>query len=123
MTYQSTRRPDPAMTSPRQVEYSAFAKVTMALREASSEGTPFATLAQAMHENRRLWDIVALECANDDNALPVDLRAGLISLAEFTRRHTSIVLKADATADPLIDINLAVMRGLRASSAVAMEHA
>ena len=41
------------------------------------------------------------------------LRAQLISLAEFVRRHSLAVLGGRASVAPLIDINTAIMKGLR----------
>jgi flagellar protein FlaF len=43
------------------------------------------------------------------------LRARIFYLAEFTRAHTRKVLRRTAGPDALVEINLAVMRGLRAS--------
>jgi flagellar protein FlaF len=44
--------------------------------------------------------------------LPRALRAQIFYLAEFTRQHTSKVLRGDAEVTPLIDINTAIMQGL-----------
>ena len=41
------------------------------------------------------------------------LRAQLISLAEFVRKHSLAVLGGRASVAPLIDINTAIMKGLR----------
>jgi flagellar protein FlaF len=50
---------------------------------------------------------------HDGNALPVELRAQLISLAEWVRRHSHAVLSGHDGVAPLIDINTSIMRGLR----------
>ena len=50
---------------------------------------------------------------SDANSLPVPLRAQLISLAEFVRRHSLAVLAGRARLGALIDINTAIMKGLR----------
>jgi len=44
----------------------------------------------------------------------VPLRAQLVYLGEFTRAHTQKVLRGEADPAPLIDINSAIIRGLRA---------
>ncbi len=49
----------------------------------------------------------------DDNKLPDALRAQLIGLAEFVRKHSLQVLAGKASIVPLIDINTSIMRGLR----------
>lgn len=104
-----------ALGSPRAAEYDAFARVTARLGSAAKAGpSGFARLAAALHENRRLWALVAAEVADPRNALPAELRARLFYLAEFTEDHTRRVLarEAGAAADALVEINTAVMRGL-----------
>ncbi len=49
----------------------------------------------------------------DGNKLPDALRAQLIGLAEFVRKHGMQVLAGKASIVPLIDINTSIMRGLR----------
>lgn len=102
--------------TPRQIEYEAFARATNALGEAARAEGPdaFPRLAAALHENLKLWTVIAGAVAFPENGLPEGLRAGLFSLAEFTRQHTRRVLAREAEAAPLIDINMNVMRGLRA---------
>ncbi len=73
----------------------------------------FSALVQALHENRELWTLLATDVADKDNKLPAQLRAQIFYLAEFTNHHTRQVLAQDATADVLVEINTAVMRGLR----------
>ena len=109
--YQSNATP---IRTPRGGEYEVFARVTRQLTAAARQGKRgFATLAEAVHENRRLWTTLALAVADDDNALPPDLRARLFYLAEFTEAHSRKVLRGTAPVAPLVDVNAAVMRGLR----------
>ncbi len=68
---------------------------------------------QALHENRRLWSVLATDVADADNALPNTLRARIFYLAEFTEQHSSQILGNKATVEPLLEINMAVLRGLR----------
>jgi flagellar protein FlaF len=99
----------------RSTEYDLFARVTRRLRDAEAgagkRGTP---LVQALHDNQSLWTTLAVDVADDGNGLPRELRARLFYLAEFTREHTRRVLKGEASAGVLVDINTAVMRGLAA---------
>jgi flagellar biosynthesis activator protein FlaF len=98
----------------RGIEYDLFARVTHRLRTAQSAGRKdFAGLARALHENRELWTVLATDVAGPGNALPAPLRAQLFYLYEFTDQHSRKVLNGEATAEVLIDINTAVMRGLR----------
>lgn len=100
--------------SPRDVEYELMATITGRLRSAQSDKGPgaFPALAAAMHDNRRLWSAFATDLADSDNQYPRDLRARLFYLAEFVSQHTEKALAGDAPAGVLVDINLAVMRGL-----------
>lgn len=104
--------------TPRGAEYETFARITGRLRAARARDTAgFAALARAIHDNRRLWTILAADAAGPGNQLPADLRARILYLAEFTRLHSGKVLREDAPLDPLIEINVAVMNGLRDRSA------
>jgi len=106
--------PVAAIRTPRDIEYEVFARITRRLRTASADGSGgFAALVAALHDNRKLWDVLASDLAGDENGLPSPLRAGLLSLALFTERHTADVLRGNGTAEVLIEINTAVMRGLR----------
>ena len=96
----------------RGIEYDLFARVTHRLKTASESGnTP--ALAAALHDNLRLWAVLAADVAEPGNALPSQLRARLFYLYEFTSQHNGRVLAGKASAGVLVDINTAVMRGLR----------
>lgn len=99
----------------RGTEYELFARITHRLRAAHAlgSGPGFAALARALHDNRRLWTALAADVADKDNSLPPPLRAQIFYLAEFTRLHTRKVLAREADAEVLIDINTAIMKGLR----------
>lgn len=111
-----------AVNAPRQIEYQAFARITHGLSAAIAAEGPgaFPALAEAMHQNLKLWTILAGEMADPNNGLPEKLRAQLLSLALFTREHTSRVLAREATAEALVEINTAIMRGLRAQNEAAL---
>ena len=104
----------------RQTEYRAFAEATRRLcaAEAAAEETGgFSALAEALHDNLRLWTILAADVASEENELPAQLRARIFYLSEFTRAHSAKVLSGEGEVRPLIDINTAVMKGLRAGVA------
>ncbi len=100
--------------TPRDTEYEAISKITHRLKAAAArKTTDFGGFVQALHENRRLWSVLATDVADADNALPNTLRARIFYLAEFTEQHSSQVLGNKATVEPLLEINMAVLRGLR----------
>lgn len=100
---------------PRAAESAVLARITARILSAAArdrEGFP--QLAAALNDNRRFWTTAAADLAGDGNGLPPDLRAALVSLAGFVVRHTSHVLSGEAAADPLVEINRAVIHGLGA---------
>ena len=90
------------------------------MKEFAAQGRAgFNGLATAIHDNRRLWTLLAGDVADEGNTLPQGLRAQIFYLAEFTLHHSPKVLDGSASADVLVEINTAVMRGLRQQGAVA----
>nr|WP_256365696.1 flagellar biosynthesis regulator FlaF [Thioclava sp. JE_KL1] len=109
--------PSQPMRTPRGLEFELFARITRRLKQVSSQGAPFAALAEAIFENRRLWTALAADVADPENGLPQDLRARIFFLHEFTQAHSRLVLSQDRSVDALIDVNTAIMRGLRQDGA------
>lgn len=100
--------------TPRSVEYEAFARITRGLKQAMQQGPDsYRDLVTALHENRRLWTLLGSTVTEKDNELPLELRAKLSYLADFSLAHTSKVLRNEADPGILVEINLAVMGGLR----------
>ena len=100
------------LRTPRDAEYEVFSRVTRMLRQAAEESHGFYLIA-AVHKNNQLWTILATDLASPGNGLPDEVRARLLSLAGFSLRHGHLAMAGKAKVDPLIDINLAMMRGLR----------
>ncbi|WP_424943864.1 flagellar biosynthesis regulator FlaF [Aliiroseovarius crassostreae] len=106
--------------TPRSIEYEAFARVTHHIKSSAEKGRAgFVQLSRAVHENRRLWTLLATDVAEQGNTLPPDLRAKIFYLAEFTNLQSSKVLKDPTEAKVLVEINTAIMRGLRQKAEVA----
>lgn len=106
--------------TPRTAEYDAFARVTARLDAPRSGGAEdYPQLAGALHDNCRLWLALARDLVSDGNRLPEDVRLRLIALAGFVQTHTAQVLRDEAEAAPLIDVNRAIMRGLSSERQVA----
>ncbi len=100
------------LRAPRDMEYDAFSRVTAALKAAQS-GQDAAARTAAVHQNNNLWNILLADLSSPGNSLPADLRGDLVSLALFSVQHGLKVMSDTAGIEPLVDINLAVMRGLR----------
>ncbi len=104
-----------ATGTPRELEYRVFSQVTGQLSRAMREDRPFSELAKALYDNQRLWTVITMDVSGEQNGLPAGLRAQLVSLAGFIRRHTQQVLRNEANPGVLVEINTAIMRGLRGS--------
>ncbi|MBC8241534.1 MAG: flagellar biosynthesis regulator FlaF [Alphaproteobacteria bacterium] len=99
--------------TPRQTEYRLFAQVTRALLECQNAETK-SPVAKAIHWNRRLWLALQADCAMENNVLPDETRAGIISLSLWVDKHSRKVLRGEAKLEPLIDVNRSIMEGLSA---------
>lgn len=108
------------LKTPRDIEYDLMAGITGRLKAAlpTTAGRLGPALVAALHDNSRMWAAFALDLAHADNAFADDLRGRLFYLAEFTLLHSAKVLQGSATADVLVEINMAVMRGLRGPRAL-----
>ena len=109
--YASATRP---IRTHKDTEYDVFARVTGVLQSvANTDTAPMTEVAEALYDNRRLWTLLAADVAGESNSLNRQTRAQIFYLAEFTEHHSRKVLKGEASVQPLIDINTAIMRGLR----------
>jgi len=103
--------------SPRMVEYDLIARVTQRLTSAwAKRREDFSGFATALTDNQRLWSTLAADVAEPGNGLPQDLRAQLFYLYQFTVEHSRTVLDDKGSIEVLVDINTAVMKGLRGES-------
>ena len=99
--------------NPREMEYRLFGQVTRALMHASTvDSSDVATRIDALDWNRRLWSVLATDCANPDNGMDKSLRAQIISISLFVSRHSSTIMRGEDDFEALIDINKMVMQGL-----------
>src|ERR1700761_6807269 len=98
--------------NPREAEYRLFGEVTRALMDASkADPKDFKTRINAIDWNRRMWSVLANDCAQPSNSLPAPMRATIISLSLWVSRHSSAVMRGDESFDPLIEVNRAMMQG------------
>ncbi|WP_372989996.1 flagellar biosynthesis regulator FlaF [Sulfitobacter sp.] len=103
--------------SNRSIEYDVIARITYRLKKAI-EKKDLGPLLEALHENRKLWRTLALNVSQPDNGLPEELRARLYYLSEFTNHHTSEVIRNKMSAIPLVEVNTAILRGLKTEGAM-----
>jgi len=73
----------------------------------------FAAFVKALHNNQRLWTALVVDVADAQNPFPKALKARIAYLAEFTNHQTRLILRKKASVMPLLEINMAVLRGLK----------
>ena len=108
--------------SPRQIERRVLSRITGDLErfaqsfdksEKSERAQLLASgLEQVLIENLKFWTIIKHDLATEGNALPPQLRAGLISLALFVERQTNNVIGGSAGVVAMAAINQSVIAGL-----------
>lgn len=104
----------------RASEYEIIARISRRLREAAmNRKTNYPAFVAALHDNRKLWTVLAADVAQRDNALPDELRGRLFWLAEFTEAESARILRGSGDVAILIEINAAILQGLRAESVPA----
>lgn len=96
----------------RSTEYEVIARISHRMKRAMQQDD-FPALAEALHENNKLWTTLAIDVGSPDNLLPDELRARIVYLADFTRQHSHKVMRKTETALPLLEINAAILKGLK----------
>ncbi len=101
------------MDDPRDVEYRLLAQVTAAMMNARDNPQDLKAKIDAVLWNSRIWSAFRVDLLSDDNRLPRDLRASLLSLSIWVERETHAVIDSLSDLDALIEVNRNIMAGLR----------
>ncbi|WOR14489.1 flagellar biosynthesis regulator FlaF [Hyphomonas sp. FCG-A18] len=105
---------------PKEIEHAVFEQITEALQDVAKTEAPVPNVyADAVSRNMELWTILAADLMSDANALPLETKQGLLGLSEFVRRTSMTLLTEGGDVTDLIDVNIAIMRGLRGDASVA----
>ena len=110
--YQKAQR---AAEDPKNTEYRLFGQVTSALLDAHNAKAKGPALIDAIDWNRRVWSTLAVDCMDNANQLPKEMRAQIVSLSLWVAKYSREVVQTGASLDPLIDVNRSIMQGLRGS--------
>ena len=119
MTLKAYQTAQTRAASPRDNERLIFGRVTGMLIAARDSGDRARQLIEAIDKNRRMWGILAADCASEANGLPEQTRAQIISLSIWVNKYSGLVVREKASLDPLIDINKTIMEGLALAAANA----
>jgi flagellar biosynthesis activator protein FlaF len=114
MTAEHYRQAQISTGEPRQREYQLFAEITRDLLAASDLGSldERQNLIRVLSRNRRLWQVLALDCSDNNNELPDETRAGIISLAMWVERHSRAIINEQGDIEALVNVNTTIMEGL-----------
>jgi flagellar protein FlaF len=114
MSISAYHRRQESAEKPRELERRAFSIVLGKLVGAKEAGGR--SLIDACYLNCQLWTTLQADLALPDNALPLDLKARLISLSLWVQRYTPRVMQGTASLDPLIAVNRNILEGLSAGA-------
>lgn len=99
--------------SARQRERQALETAIAKLALGKARGALSPEAFEATDFLRRLWSIFIMDLSNDDNGLPPDLRASLISIGIWVRREADLIDQGKSeNFDGLIDVNQLIADGL-----------
>ncbi len=118
--YKSTIR---TSESPRQIERRILSRLTGQLEARANDYDGAAGqherieilssgLRNDLTENQRFWGELKHDLSQAENALPAELRAGLLSLALWVDRQTASILGGAAGVSALVQINRSIVAGL-----------
>lgn len=107
------RKSQAVQGSPRQTEADILLRVAREIEAAKTKSQ--AEMNEALMRNISLWQLLAFDCADENNQLPQALRAQIISLAIWAVRHSDQAMFGEASPDALIDVNRTIARGLMAA--------
>lgn len=119
-----------ATESPRAIERRILSQMNLRLGAHQSEydgaeaggarlGILAGPLREALNDNVRLWLEFKADLSRPGNTLPPELRAGLLSLAIFVERQTSLVLRGQGTVKALMDVNAPLIAALQTQGSEA----
>lgn len=123
MSLSAYRRTLGQTETPRQIERRIMLRITADLSahadrfdRATDRAARLCILAgglrAALADNVRLWSAMKADLMSPGNALPDDLRGGLVNLAAFVERHTGAVLGGEGRVAALVDVNRPVIAAL-----------
>lgn len=99
--------------SARAREKDALEKAIAKLVTAKARGPLTPESFEATDYIRRLWSIFISDLCNEENGLPSELRASLISIGFWVRREADAIDRGEsANFDGIIDINRIIADGL-----------
>lgn len=115
--YQKTQKESMTNLSPREVEAMAFTKAAVMLSDAQAKEKDKEAFSQALRFNHLLWTIVQADITEEENQLPPEIKANVLSLSLFVDKQTIKAMRTNEAKDleVLISINRNLAAGLRSN--------
>lgn len=100
-------------TDARDRERQLFDRSIELLDQAAREGKNSFARVEAIHFTGRLWTMLLEDLASNDNALPKELRASLISIGMWILREADAIRKGESdNIDGLLEITRIIRGGV-----------
>lgn len=127
MSLSAYRRTLGQTDTPRQIERRILLRITAdlsahadrfdhAISRAERLGLLAGGLREALSDNVKLWSAMKADLMSPGNALPPELRRGLVNLAAFVQRQTGAVLGGQGRVAALVEVNRPVIAALSGSA-------
>lgn len=105
--------PSSSLKSPRENEFEIILSITRELKRCDTIRTEnYNAYISSIYSNRKLWTLLISDVANLDNMLPSDIKSRIFYLGEFVEHYSRKAISDNLCLIPLIEINLAILRGL-----------
>jgi flagellar biosynthesis activator protein FlaF len=125
MSLSAYRRTLAQTETPRQIERRIMLRITTDLSthadrfdRATGRAERLCVLAgglrEALSDNVRFWSAMKADLLSPGNALPPEIRGGLVKLAGFVERQTGAVLGGRGRVAALVEVNRPVIAALSA---------
>lgn len=112
MSYAAYAGIQKASESARDLEIRAISHITRQLIEANRAGAEPIARTRALNGNIRLWSLLMNDLSAPENALPEAVKAGYLSLGQFSQRASLAALPGKGDLATLIRINTDVLDAL-----------
>ena len=107
---------------PRDLEYRLLAQVTGALIKARDDFANVKDRVAAAKWTRDIWSALRQDLVSENNQLPKELRASLVSISLWIEKEALRVMDGSGDINALIDVNRNIMAGLKPEGQEATEN-
>ncbi len=100
-----------SVRSPRETERDVIGRITQQLRAAAASADKILRI-RAVSDNLSMWYVLMTDLAADENKLPLELRARLLSVGMAVVRECEQPDRTQVSLEFLININESIIGGL-----------